>query len=90
MIDMIYNTGLGLLSADWWATLAWPVIWTLIKIVVVVAPLMGGEENVPDDIKEQLSPRWVATVATWLVLGPLLIFIFFFTIFIFFFIIVFP
>lgn len=32
----------------------------------LVAPLMGGEENVPDHIKEQLSPRWVATVATWL------------------------
>ena len=42
MIDAIYNTGLGLLSASWWATLAWPVIWTLIKIVVVVAPLMGA------------------------------------------------
>ena len=42
MIDMIYNTGLGLFAAGWWAGIAWPVIWNLIKIVVVVAPLMGA------------------------------------------------
>ena len=32
----------------------------------LVAPLMGGEENVSDEVKEAISPRWVATVATWL------------------------
>ena len=32
----------------------------------LVAPLMGGEENIPDDLRERLAPRWVATVATWL------------------------
>jgi NAD(P)-dependent dehydrogenase (short-subunit alcohol dehydrogenase family) len=32
----------------------------------LVAPLMGGEENIPDDLRERLSPRWVATVAAWL------------------------
>ncbi len=42
MIDMIYTTGLGLSAAGWWTTIAWPVIWNLIKIVVVVAPLMGA------------------------------------------------
>ncbi len=42
MIDMIYNTGLGLFAAGWWTSIAWPVIWNLIKIVVVVAPLMGA------------------------------------------------
>ena len=42
MIDMIYNTGLGLSAAGWWTSLAWPVIWNLIKVVVVVAPLMGA------------------------------------------------
>ncbi len=42
MIDLIYNTGLGLFAAGWWASIAWPVIWNLIKIVVVVAPLMGA------------------------------------------------
>jgi NADH-quinone oxidoreductase subunit H len=42
MIDMIYNAGLGLLAAPWWAGLLWPIIWTLIKIVVVVLPLMGA------------------------------------------------
>lgn len=42
MIDLIYNTGLGLSAAGWWTGVAWPVIWNLIKIVVVVAPLMGA------------------------------------------------
>ena len=41
MIDTLYNTGWGLVAADWWTGLAWPVIWTLIKIVAVLAPLMG-------------------------------------------------
>ena len=42
MIDTIFNTGAGLLAAPWWAALAWPILWTLIKIVAVVAPLMGA------------------------------------------------
>ncbi len=36
MIDGIYQTGLGLLGGT-----AWPVVWTLIKIVAVLLPLMG-------------------------------------------------
>jgi len=42
MIDAMYNAGLGLLAASWWTTAAWPVIWGLIKIVAVLAPLMGA------------------------------------------------
>ena len=42
MIDTIFNTGAGLVSDAWWATLVWPILWTLIKIVVVVLPLMGA------------------------------------------------
>jgi NADH-quinone oxidoreductase subunit H len=42
MIDAIYNSGLGLFSHAWWAGLAWPIVWTLLKIVVVVLPLMGA------------------------------------------------
>jgi len=42
MIDQIHATGLGLLAAPWWTAVAWPILWTLIKIVVVVAPLMGA------------------------------------------------
>ena len=41
MIDAFYNGGLGLLAAPWWQTAAWPVVWTLLKIVAVVLPLMG-------------------------------------------------
>src|SRR4029453_3871720 len=32
----------------------------------LVAPVMGGEENIPDETRERLAPRWVAAVATWL------------------------
>jgi NADH-quinone oxidoreductase subunit H len=42
MIDTIFNAGAGLVSDAWWAALVWPVLWTLIKIVVVVLPLMGA------------------------------------------------
>src|SRR3954451_9198509 len=42
MIDTLHGFGLGLVAAGWWTALAWPVIWTLIKIIVVVIPLMGA------------------------------------------------
>ncbi|MBU1360232.1 MAG: NADH-quinone oxidoreductase subunit NuoH [Gammaproteobacteria bacterium] len=42
MIDTVHGFGQGLIAAGWWSAVAWPVIWTLIKIVVVVVPLMGA------------------------------------------------
>ena len=42
MIDAIYNGGLGLLAASWWTNGVWPVLWILLKIVVVLLPLMGA------------------------------------------------
>lgn len=42
MIDAIYNFGLSLFAAPAWAAAIWPVIWTIIKIVVLVLPLMGA------------------------------------------------
>lgn len=42
MIDALYNWGLNLVAAGWWASMAWPVIWNLVKIVCVLAPLMGA------------------------------------------------
>ena len=42
MIDAIYNFGLNLLAQGLWTGAAWPVIWNLIKIVVVLLPLMGA------------------------------------------------
>ncbi len=42
MIDAIYNVGLHLFAGSWWSGIAWPVIWNLIKIVVLLAPLMGA------------------------------------------------
>ena len=41
MVDAIFNAGLGLSSQAWWTTLAWPVLWTLLKIVAVLLPLLG-------------------------------------------------
>lgn len=42
MIDAIYNGGLNAIHAEWWTAVVWPVIWILIKIVCIVAPLMGA------------------------------------------------
>ena len=42
MIDSIYGFGNGLIGAGWWTGAAWPVAWTLIKIMAVVLPLMGA------------------------------------------------
>ena len=42
MIDAIYNAGLNLLSFGWWTGVVWPVLWVLIKIVCILAPLMGA------------------------------------------------
>ena len=41
MVESLYNAGLNLLADAWWTSLVWPVLWTLIKIVVVLLPLMG-------------------------------------------------
>ncbi|MEP6963917.1 MAG: NADH-quinone oxidoreductase subunit H, partial [Polaromonas sp.] len=40
MIDSIYGFGQGLMGGIWPATV-WPVLWVLIKIVVLLVPLMG-------------------------------------------------
>ena len=42
MIDALYNGGLNLVAASWWGSLAWPIIWNLIKIVAVLLPLLGA------------------------------------------------
>ena len=42
MIDSIYGFGYSLVAAPWWTAAGWPLIWTLIKIIVVVLPLMGA------------------------------------------------
>ncbi len=41
MIDAIFTFGQSLVGASWWAGGVWPVIWNLIKIVLVLLPLMG-------------------------------------------------
>ena len=42
MIDALYNGGLNLVAASWWSSIAWPVLWNLIKIVAVLLPLLGA------------------------------------------------
>jgi len=41
MIDTVFSEGQRLIAAPWWAAVAWPVLWNLLKIVLVVLPLMG-------------------------------------------------
>ncbi len=42
MIDAIYNAGMQAIAATWWTSVVWPVVWTLLKILVVLLPLMGA------------------------------------------------
>jgi len=42
MIDTIWGLGNGLIDARWWTAAGWPVTWALVKIIVLVAPLMGA------------------------------------------------
>jgi len=42
MIDAIFNAGLNLFSQTWWTAVVWPVLWTLLKIVAVLLPLLGA------------------------------------------------
>jgi len=42
MIDAIYNAGLQAIAAAWWISVVWPIVWTLLKIVVVLLPLLGA------------------------------------------------
>lgn len=42
MIDALKAWGLGLSAAPFWTDVAWPVIWILLGIVAIVAPLMGA------------------------------------------------
>ena len=42
MIDALYNFGLGLFMGTWWTNAGWPVVWNLLKIICVLAPLMGA------------------------------------------------
>ncbi|HVZ42923.1 MAG TPA: NADH-quinone oxidoreductase subunit NuoH [Ramlibacter sp.] len=42
MIDTLYGFGNGLVGASWWTGVGWPIVWTLVKIMVLVLPLMGA------------------------------------------------
>jgi NADH-quinone oxidoreductase subunit H len=42
MIDAFHAWANGLIVANWWQGLAWPVIWTLMKIIAVTLPVMGA------------------------------------------------
>ena len=42
MIDAFYNAALHLFPGYWWTGIVWPVLWALIKIVVLLLPLMGA------------------------------------------------
>ena len=42
MIEAFFTLGLNLFQGVFWKDFCWPVIWTLIKIIAILAPLMGA------------------------------------------------
>jgi len=42
MIDWLFSLGQGLLDAPWWSALAWPTIWALVKVTVVLMIVLGA------------------------------------------------
>ncbi|MCA0325414.1 MAG: NADH-quinone oxidoreductase subunit NuoH [Proteobacteria bacterium] len=42
MIDLFYNGGLHLFSGTWWSGVIWPVVWNLLKIVLLLLPILGA------------------------------------------------
>ena len=40
MSETLYSFGAGLLSAAWWEVVAWPVVWSVLKIVALLVPLL--------------------------------------------------
>jgi NADH-quinone oxidoreductase subunit H len=42
MGDILYAAGLGLSASYAWTAVVWPVLWTLLKILLVLLPLLGA------------------------------------------------
>ena len=42
MIDALFALGQGLLAAPWWAAIAWPLIWAVVKVSVVLMVVLGA------------------------------------------------
>ena len=40
MVEGLFNAGAALSNAAWWVNMGWPVVWTLLKIIAVVLPLL--------------------------------------------------
>ena len=75
MIDAFYNGGLQLFSGGWWTGVTWPVVWNLIKIVMLLLPLMGAvayltlwERKLLGDMQVRHGPN---RVGPWGLLQPI-------------------
>jgi NADH-quinone oxidoreductase subunit H len=42
MIDFVFAFGQGLLDAPWWSAIGWPLVWVMIKLVLVLMLVMGA------------------------------------------------
>jgi len=42
MSDWLFSLGQALIDASWWSGLAWPLIWALLKVTVVLMIVLGA------------------------------------------------
>jgi len=42
MSDWLFSFGQGLLAASWWSEMAWPLIWAMLKVTVVLMIVLGA------------------------------------------------
>lgn len=42
MSDFVFSFGQGLVAAPWWSAYAWPTLWALIKVLVVLMIVLGA------------------------------------------------